>query len=388
MKRVALISFVGGPTGGSEGGVGWEFISASAELAGKGLCEVVVFIDARNRNGIESDEGFGVDFATSKLSIVYVSVPRVISRLVKNRRTRFSYLCWIVPARLAISRAEKKSGRFDVIHQVTYASAYLPSVVGRRRGTRNIWGPVMVPPSQSLQSKGSLKLQIENLKFRVARFLSAVLSRRADLVISNNFDSQNFLEPRCKSILEPNVFLEIDALPTWLGPDSNYFVVVGQMIARKRPWMALDLLSSDKFRDFRCIFVGDGALFEDLRSRAESTDILRGRVDFLGRLSSAETWNVMSKAKFIFHPSIREGSSWVLGEASTIGLPAVFDHSSGALSTLKMSGGRYLEFDSDGSWVDEVFRWQSLMASDTNISRSARWDKKRLPSLLVEWWGI
>ena len=385
MKRIALVTFAASPGQGSEPGVGWEFIKASMTLASSSNCDVTVFYDARDTANVqESKEWVAMSTATN-FRMRPVRFPKFLVSFFDGRRTRFAYLVWRALAKREIVWFQRRNGRFDVAHQVTFATAYLPPVVRHTKGLRVVWGPVMIPTNADFKCKSSIRSKLRWLQVFALQKISLFFIQDASLVLFTNQVSANFLLPQVCEV-EPNVFIDsVDVLP-WTGRASRQIAVVGNLISRKRPWKALDLLNHEGFERSAVIFVGDGPLMVSLRERAQELGLER-RVRFTGQIAMADARGIISRSEFLFHPAEREGASWVVGEATASGTPVLVATDSGAASTMTLAQKYGMTVDFKEDWLEAALVWVTRLPNE-RIEPSSRWDSTRLATLLSRWWNL
>lgn len=102
-------------------------------------------------------------------------------------------------------------------------------------------------------------------------------------------------------------------------PATPTFAFVGRMTEAKRPNHALAAFEHLKRRlpNAELHVVGDGYLFDELRTEAD------GSVTFHGHVPEEEKLNLMKRSHALLVPSAREGWGLVVTEANAMGTPAV-----------------------------------------------------------------
>jgi glycosyltransferase involved in cell wall biosynthesis len=226
------------------------------------------------------------------------------------------------------------------------------------------------------------------LRSRVLVGLAQLLSKRwassVDLAIATNEITAKALGLPPQQ-LEPNVMVDA-ARPQRSGSQAD-LLMVGLLIPRKRPWIALHSLADPRLSDRQLTIVGDGPLRNDLEALAERLGV-EARVSFLGELPRNEVLQMMTDASVLIHPAAREGAAWVVGEAAAVGLPAIVFAESGAGSTVELSdnGGQVISGGEDPvtSLVSAIVR--QTPPGPTRLP-SSRWSPGRLQSCFDRWWG-
>ena len=138
------------------------------------------------------------------------------------------------------------------------------------------------------------------------------------VLVANGVDTELF-RPRDRS-----------AARTDLGfpPDVAVVAVVGHLIERKDPLLALEVFARGAPRDARCVFIGRGPLEAELRARVASLG-LQDRVLLMGELSPERLSLAYGAADLLLLTSRREGRPNVVLEALACGRPVLATPSGG-----------------------------------------------------------
>jgi glycosyltransferase involved in cell wall biosynthesis len=118
-----------------------------------------------------------------------------------------------------------------------------------------------------------------------------------------------------------------------LEPDGELVLVVGHLIARKDPLLALESFARAAPSAARIAFVGSGALERDLRERARQLG-LGARVHFAGAQSPQALVDWYAAADVLLLTSSREGRPNVVLEALASGRPVVATDAGGTKELL------------------------------------------------------
>ncbi|WP_460772516.1 glycosyltransferase [Microbacterium sp. GXF7504] len=305
-----------------------------------------------------------------------VPVPRWVGDHHVHAKTRMGYLAWRRPCLTLLSRLAA-DGPLDIVHQVTFASGTLPPALPRS-ARRTIWGPIAVP-----SSRGPI--------FSLARAAAKTFAAQADLVIANNERSFDFLyrsgadgQTHGNVAFEPNVVVPHHSISE--AKVRNRVAIAGVLEARKRPWIAIQAMATPQLAAAHLIVIGDGPL----RSRLEDFTFkmgLQNRVEFVGRVPREDALKLIASSSALAHPSSREGSPWVIGEAASVGTPSIAYEGSGADSMVRASdiGGAIVPSDASPETFARAVH-DVLTAPQPEPTR--RWDRSRLVPLLTEWWGL
>ncbi|WP_147050448.1 glycosyltransferase [Kocuria flava] len=375
---IVIISFTTRPGHGSEGGVGWSFLQAAAEVATRQEEKVIAIIDDRDARPIH--ESMQASKISSVVEIRPVKVPRPLLRMYGNRRTRASYIGWAICARKLLKEiiADRQP---RIVHQVTFATASLPPVFFGIKDVRALWGPINIT-SEPAKIPG-LPTGITR---RIIQFTGKCFAFGASDVIATNKNTQAILARTNKRVyLEPNIFVDP---PSTLSTNALDYqlCMVGNLNERKRPFLAIRMMQNPEFSDYHLGVVGDGPLRKELEDYAQKHN-LSHRVHFLGRVSRGDAMKHIAQSRVLIHPSASEGAAWVVGEAAALGVPAVAFEGTGADSTITLCGNGGVIAESGTK--DDV---QALAAAVSKCIKrpkpepSKRWSSDRLPALLEEWW--
>lgn len=378
----AIVSFATRPGRGSEGGVGWAFASQAAEWAFAHGEELLVVIDERDLGDVlQALEVMGP--AGRNVRLVPVSVPTRLLQKYGDSRSRQTYLGWSLRARRQVAKFVA-DGVVDLVHQVTFATTSLPHVLPVNKGARTVWGPVMVP-SNPVYAQDSGPTPLESAGVWGLRHIGRLHARNVDTVIATNEFTQNWLSSD-KTILEPNIVVDVTDLHGVVQED-DLLTTSGLLIDRKRPWLAVQAMLDPGLAEYRLNLIGDGPLRPALE-RLVQDENLGSRVKFLGRLKHQDALRSVAAARVLLHPAVREGASWVVGEAAALGVPAVAFRGTGADSTIVLSrnGGRVVDPQTDslsGSLAEGV----ADVMSRSRPAPTDRWSKNRIPGLFDTWWS-
>lgn len=377
-----IVSYVTRPGHGSEGGVGWAFLLAAAEHVRSTGEHVQAVIDARDFDSVKAE--LSKLQISSSVTLLPVPIPDTVLSHFGDRRTRGSYLAWRMRARAKVKEI-CHSQPVSVAHQVTFATATLPPVVGKLGPTRSIWGPLNLPAAP-IASEGRAPSLASRGAIWGARELGVLNAKGMNVVVATNQQAADVLtRVHPEVVVEPNIIAE----PSYSevnGQEDDLLTTVGMLTPGKRPWLAIQAMQVSHLRGKKLELIGDGPLRPALESYVNQEGLGR-RVSFRGRVPHKEAVERIGASRALLHPSIREGASWVVGEAAAVGVPAVVFEGSGADSTVRMcnNGGQVC---SPGSRSLPT----ALAESADRILRSPRpepsnrWSASRLPNLLKDWW--
>lgn len=375
-SRVLISAYSCDPGQGSEPGVGWEFSVAASSIAD----EVVIFTRDKNVSKIHH--------ALRELKIENVLVvghdlnPTLI---LAKRRVPFGrqiyYFLWQLSASKKLTQIHLAKP-FSIAHHVTLAVDWMPSAVSRVLSLQYVWGPVggvsRAPLSlwHFMGLRGASEEALRLLVTLVGRSLfTKRVAKRAKCVIAANDEVGAYFRKYSKRlVIEPNAVIRVDSGIDW-KPRSGHIVTAGRLLPLKGIAILIDSL---RFLPphWSLSVVGDGPDFERLVRRAQRRGVST-RVQFLGRLTRAETLTLLASAAVVVQPSLHESSGWVVAEAVTIGVPIVGLDLGGTATILRRSGGTLVPV---GSGLPRRLA-KAVCTADRPVGRGD-WEPSRLRSLL------
>ncbi len=368
---VYMMAFACEPGRGSEPGVGYVFAQA-LERFGRESGRRVVLVTRPHRvqaiqNALVADGG-------GRLTVLAVHIPALLVRLTGRRFVRAACVVWQWRATRSVRRMIVASGRDAVVHHVTFATESVPTFEGR---LRDVAALAVGPAGSSLAARGVLPV----------RLLRAAIARRtlgpADLLIAQG----KYVEtrwraayPESRMAVEPNIVIDAGTP----GPIEWDVACIGLLIPRKRVDLSLRAFAAGAPADARMALLGDGPLQAELEALAAELGVA-DRVTFFGWADRATALHVLATSKVLLHPSMREGSAWVVGEAQSFGCHPIAVRGSGADVTVEQGG--------IGTVVDvatpEALGAALAAALDApRAAPSARWSAARIPQLLSDWYAI
>jgi glycosyltransferase involved in cell wall biosynthesis len=320
-RKVLISAYACEPGKGSEPGVGWLWALAAARTS-----EVWVLTRSNNRAAIEADAAS----SSPSLRFVYVDMPPWVTRWKRpGRNIRLYYLAWQLAAMQSAKRLHACES-FDVVHHVTFANLWLPSL------TSAIDAPFVLGPVAGGQrvarahygELGALGIAKEASLLgarRVAGLSPLVRAswRRAGVILLNNNDTRHALPGRyqSKAFLRPGQCVAglnpAPPTPAGVPPIALY---AGRLHRFKAVHLAIRSLALA--HEWRLVVVGDGPERERLRSLARSLGVSE-RVEFRPALPQPELWQLMATADAFVLPSLKEGGGFAAAEAAALGLPVV-----------------------------------------------------------------
>ena len=321
--RILAIAYACEPGKGSEPGVGWVW---SQMLAGLG--QTCVVTRANNRAAIEAS--LPSLLPRDRPRFLYVDLPRWAIFWKRGQRgVRIYYLLWQVLA-LRSARKRHREEPFDVVWHLTLANAWLGST-GPWVGAPFVYGPVGGGTSSCWNPRiVGLRGMIDEIAraavVSLGRYVNPLARfswRRAVLILAQNEATVRWLPRRYRTKAEvvPNVAVDVPPEPRIEGQERRIALFAGRLV----PWKggALAIKTMQYLRDWQLVFFGTGPDESRLRRLAKKLGVDE-RVSFRGWVSRDELLDSMRReAGVLLFPSLHDEAGWIVGEALTLGLPAV-----------------------------------------------------------------
>lgn len=163
---------------------------------------------------------------------------------------------------------------------------------------------------------------------RLRELLRNLTYRYATGVITQTHSSKQFIEEQTGSknvIVIPNPIKQIQLQEQ--TRKEKIILNVGRLVKKKGQKYLLEAFARLNCPGWKLVFIGDGALRNELESLAEALHISESVV-FLGTVKDVDAW--LGRASIFAFPSVLEGFPNALAEAMCAGLPCVsFDCETG-----------------------------------------------------------
>lgn len=148
--------------------------------------------------------------------------------------------------------------------------------------------------------------------------------------------------------------------------DEPLVLVVGHLIARKDPGLALQAFASGAASNARLVFLGRGPLEEELRAQARERGLAE-RVSFVGEVAPEKLATWYAAGDLLLLTSRREGRPNVVLEALASGRPVLATEAGGTSELLAGGDERMLASDRDVELLAQ--RLASLLESPPPVDK-------------------
>jgi glycosyltransferase involved in cell wall biosynthesis len=328
--RILAIAYACEPEKGSEPGAGWAWSRMLARLG-----ETWVITRANNRAAIE--EALPSLPPDERPHFIYMDLPQWARFWKRGQRgVHAYYIIWQAHA-LGIARRLQRDTPFDLVWHLTLTNVWLGSVAAlvgpafvygpMGGGSRSCWDPRIVGWSGAgYEVARSFAVSLGRYLHPLAR----ISWRRAALILANNDDTVNWLPPRYRKKAEvfPNVALDLPPLSHNVQRQNRVAVFAGRLLPLKGGSLAIRTM--EHLPDWHLVVYGTGPDEARLRRLAREIGV-EDRVSFRGWIPRRELLESMSvEASVLLFPSVHDQAPWIVGEALTMGLPAVCIDEGGA----------------------------------------------------------
>lgn len=352
---LVLLAFACVPGRGSEPGAGWAAAVAADRWVAPHNGSVLVVTRSTGREEIADRQRRGELPCTT---FRFIDLPRWLAKLTSGQASRGAFLIWQLLVLLSLRRIDQP---VDIVHLATYATDAVPPValLGATAGTR-MWGPYGA--SEVVDAPLTWKRRSQRMTWTL---IQRWAGHHVDRMLVQSSDVIARVARRDRAVILPNVVVDLSATRPGAGPWRRFprqLATSGLLIARKRPNLAVSTLQYLP-GDVGLVIVGGGDQMEDLRLLARQLGV-DSRVHFAGAVSREESLSWIAASDALLHPSIREGSPWVVGEAIALGVPVVAVRGAGADYLIKESG--------DFGMVSLTSRPADLAAAVADVLSQAR----------------
>ena len=320
------------PYGGSEPGLGWNWI----RYLSKSLEYVLVVTESEFKAEILN---WVKDKNITNVEFEFISVGKLGRRLCWNQGSYLFYLFyrfWQLKAYRTL-RCRDLS-KFDYVHHLNMIGyrepgvlhkLNLPFILGPLGGLNDVSPRYLNGMSTRERFVFNFKRRINFLSLYSPYVKSAI--RNSSLIFAANSESLKALEKFGVSSVLLNE-TGIDNIYTKSSDcgQSNRILWVGKLVHRKMPLLALEIFSdlSFKYPELKLEFLGSGPLLRDLEIAIDRYN-LGSKVELKGNVERNAVLDLMKDSLCLLFTSIDEGTPHVLLEAISCSLPTFVHDSCG-----------------------------------------------------------
>ena len=346
--KVLIIAHELSPQGGSECAVGWNIVTRLANYHDV----TVIYASGSQFNDSSYVESINRYFKTSPpingLTLINMDKPPITKFITSINYTfqRLSpiglpmlyfigYKYW---QKALFHRAKQLhlKHNFNVVHQLTQITFREPGYLWKL-GIPFFWGPTggtsTFPKSfyKILSLKSRILDRIRTLslyyQFYISSRISNAISRATIIYTFSKIDEVRFkkrAKGQVKLMLDVGTYSRIDEkLKVELNSDRLKGIWCGRLDEYKAPTILLNAIATSDLIQENVTFqiIGSGTLEKALLQMADELKL--NNIEWIRNVSHDEVFNLMGKADFFVHTSIREATSSVIPEALSMGLPVI-----------------------------------------------------------------
>ena len=327
MRKILIVGHACSPGLGSEPGVTWGW---AWHLSQTNQVWVIAHPEYRDRV-----EGFLASRPTPNLNFIWVTVDNPFDRWTPGREQekgiRLHYWLWLKEAYKRASLLHKEI-HFDLAHHVSWTTISLAPPFWRL-SVPTVWGPLgggqVLPSGFSACFSGRKRLTegLRSLYLNLVPFFIRRSVSSTSLVLAVNYETKARLKSagagRVELFLDCGMDPRAATMPV-TNPHEGHLTLLwaGRMEPQKGLSVAIRALAACKDHRPRLLVAGTGSEHVEMEKLAGSLG-LKGRIEFLGRVPSAEMPSLFRRCDVFFFTALRDSSGSVVWEAMSHGLPVV-----------------------------------------------------------------
>lgn len=406
-ERVIIGAYHCVPGQGPEGEAGWAFARAAAQHYDLWIITRRYF-EAEVRAALADDPEFA-----GRATFVFHDPPdRVVRAKRRGLDLYWFYPLWQRGAGTIARRLHQELG-FSLAHHLTFANDWLPCALVRLRDVPLIWGPVggatlaPVELARYLGVRGALGELLRSLASGLFRYTSGDrAARHAAVILAQNADVARRFAYGRRVVLEPNAAFRMaefrsgpasassaaaSASPAASAssagsaspdPAPPRAVFAGRLIPWKGARLAVEAIADPRLSGWLLDIYGTGPERARLLQRAAELGV-SDRVVLHGHCPRVEVLEAYRSATVMLFPSMHDGASWAVGEASSLGLPVVCLDRGGPPILAERNG---FPVTADGPVIDKLVTAVLQAAARGGVPHD-RWSEERLPELVADWYA-
>lgn len=382
--RVLISAYACGPDQGPEATAGWAVARAAAETG-----DVWILTRERFRDSLTAALADDPELA-ARVTVVHIDLPARIMRWKRRGWDLYWYYAlWQRLAGRTAARLHADVG-FDLAHHVTFANDWMPCGIASL-DMPVVWGPVggasRVPVTKLrrwLGARGTVTEVARTVLTALPRALwGDTTARRAALVVAQNPDVAHRFRRARRVVVEPNAAFA-EEIPAHRGSVTGRTAVfAGRLLAWKGAALAIETIAQPEAEGWRLLILGEGYERRRLQRLASALGVA-DRIDFRGHLPRDETLDTLARADALLFPSMHDQAGWIVGEASSMGLPVVCLDLGGPPTLADVNARVVAATDRDlpGSLA------RALRDTTSAPGRPhRRWAEDRLPGVVSDWYA-
>jgi glycosyltransferase involved in cell wall biosynthesis len=362
MKKTILVSaYACDVNTPSEPIAGWAFLMAVANTLPDDA-ELHVLTRGILRETIEKN--FPVKYR-GRVLFHFIQIPKFLKILEEpglGLKARLGYLVWNYFSKIYLKR-QSWLEYLDVAYHFTLSTEILPTpLTVVPKSALKIWGPVgsagnakifLLPPANLRNFLEAFKQTFRGL---LSRSVGRLNGRCMDLILcQTKYTTNLFKSFGMHTLYFPNHIFEAERVDGDLSPTSEKIwrtlgenekfvssikiAMVGHILPNKRNDIAFNFIERQSKLGNKYSLVVIGAdpkkSRRTFRNRSFMNSSDENSLHFVGKLRRDHVAQLLAKMDILLHTSGREGSSFVVGEAISLGIPVVCFEGTGAADIVR-----------------------------------------------------
>ena len=326
IDSILLITYTINPKGGSEPKIAWNNFKIA-----QSACQHVHIVT--NQMLLKSLNEFPEISSSSRVSIHYVGIPRILSNIPTILGDYLKYAVWIHKARAEVKKIAD-SEKLTLGHHVSWGNL----AFGTPLCDLDI--PYIFGPAGGGTKKIPTPFTIKALPFEIAEIMRLVVMKimtrssftvrslkNAKLVLATNSDSYEYGAKAGAKKIKLSLADSIDTdkiIPARLYPKSRNVLWAGRFLPRKAPLDAVEAFREvhKLIPDLTMTMVGNGPLYKKVAKRIETYGLTHA-IHLHNRVGWDELLKLMLESKCLLFTSLRDSFGSQILEAAACGTPTV-----------------------------------------------------------------
>ena len=330
MKKILVSAYGCEPFRGSEAGVGWNWILQMARFN-------ELFVIARENDKDKIEQNLPEEIRDN-VHFYYYDTCKLLMKIKKKEKGLYLYYwMWQIGIISLISQLIKEY-KPDYTMHLTFGSLWMPTFFPFFK-TPFIWGPVGGGdgvPKQMLKILPLKQRIVQSLRYGLIATswlnpMVTIPSKKASLILCRTENNCKAIpkkyRKKCKVILETAMEDEVFAnCKKYDSPNNDIteILITGRLVPFKNTMMAIECVHalSAKYPNIHMTVIGKGPEKHRLLDYIQNNK-LETVIEIIPEMNREQLLMRLCDADIYAFPSLREGGSWALMEAMSVGLPVV-----------------------------------------------------------------
>jgi glycosyltransferase involved in cell wall biosynthesis len=357
IDSVLVIAYTINPKGGSEPKIAWNNFKIAQSVS-----QHVHIVT--NQKLLESLSEFPEISNSSRVTVHYVGIPRILTKIPTILGEYLQYVLWLQKARTRVKKIDE-SETLSLAHHVSWGNLAFGTPLC------DLSIPYIFGPAGGGTKKMPTRVTIEGLPFELFEILRLVVMKimsrtsftisslkNAKLVLATNSDSHEYAVKAGARFIKLSLADSIDTekiTPHRLYPKSNNVLWASRFLPRKSPLDAVEAFSKvhKLIPDLTMTMVGNGPLYKKVAKRIEGYGLTHA-IHLQDRVGWDELLKLMLEAKCLLFTSRRDSFGSQILEAAACGTPTVMHSGIPALEWIESPAAIYRVTKDDLSNIEDL----------------------------------